>query len=514
MKFYEKMTLEEAQNLSNQLGFFSSHNHTEISNFRLRDCIIRIPDLINRSIELGYNGVCCTDHEALSAHVRLIQHYKDLKENGKLPENFKIGLGNEIYLIDNLEDVTTNYIPGVSKFYHFILIAKDKKGYEQLKRISSESAWKNWFKQNGMERVPTIKQELEDIIGNEKGHLVAQSACLGSELDNLILNLAKTDFQDKTIKKKIDTLIRWCIKIFGKEDFYLEIQPCVVHYDKEENKIVSDQMIVNQFMFKLAKGYGLKIVVTTDSHRLLKEDAGVHEAYLKADDDEKASNREVQSFYETTYLFDKAELIQTLSEYLTKEQIIMAFNGTMDVYSKIEFFDLYHPVIVPTDKKLPKFKIRNIFSEYYDKYEYIKKYSESDDIQDQYLLYLTENGFEKLDGWEDTTYHFVTYDKEGNISEESYKTITLEDKIARINEELSSFWQISEKINQKLSSYYTLVRGLVQEVMWKVSYTGPGRGSAGGSYICYLIEITQINPMKFDLPFWRHSSPLRPELPD
>ena len=58
------------------------------------------------------------------------------------------------------------------------------------------------------------------------------------------------------------------------------------------------------------------------------------------------------------------------------------------------------------------------------------------------------------------------------------------------------------------------IRGLIHEVMWKVSFVGIARGSCGGIYICYLSEITQINPLKFDLPFWRHSSPLRPELPD
>ena len=62
------------------LPFFSTHNHTEISNFRLRDCIIKLDELINRAIELGYNGICFTDHEALSGHVRLIKRYKDLKK--------------------------------------------------------------------------------------------------------------------------------------------------------------------------------------------------------------------------------------------------------------------------------------------------------------------------------------------------------------------------------------------------------------------------------------------------
>lgn len=520
------------------LPFFSTHNHTEISNFRLRDCIIKLDELINRAIELGYNGICCTDHEALSGHVRLIKRYKDLKKwrsildkyetweeleqkedkddvkkikknmkwLEKFSSDFKLGLGNEIYLIDRPEEAEK-----IAKFYHFILIAKDVKGYEQLRRISS-SAWEHWFKQGRMERVPTYKDELEAIIGDEKGHIIAQSACLGSELDNLILRYIETN--DIAYKKQIHHFIQWCIKVFGKENFFLEIQPCVIKQDEDGNNIPHEQAMVDQFMYVLADAYGLDVVCSTDSHFGAKEDAKIHEAYLKADDDEKASDREVAAFYETAYMFGKSELVETLSAFLTEEQITRAFNGTQKVYGMIEAYDLYHPTIVPTDKKLPSFKLRHIFKDWYDKYEYLSKFAHSDDIQDQYLLYLVEQGFDHHNQWGDSTYHFATYDENGNIIEEHDKTVTQEEKIARINEEFSSFWQISERLNQKLSAYYVLVRGLVHEVMWKVSFVGVARGSAGGSYVCYLSEITQINPLKYDLPFWRHSSPLRPELPD
>ena len=90
MVFYKPVTNEQASKIAKELKFFSTHNHTEVSNFRLRDCIIKIPDLINRSIELGYNGVCCTDHEALSAHVRFIRRYKEIKENKEKYDKLKV----------------------------------------------------------------------------------------------------------------------------------------------------------------------------------------------------------------------------------------------------------------------------------------------------------------------------------------------------------------------------------------------------------------------------------------
>ena len=69
-------------------------------------------------------------------------------------------------------------------------------------------------------------------------------------------------------------------------------------------------------------------------------------------------------------------------------------------------------------------------------------------------------------------------------------------------------------LNQKLSSYYVLVRNIVHEIMWKVSYVGPARGSVTGFYTAFLSEITQVNPLEYDLPEWRHIHPQRPELPD
>ena len=59
-----------------------------------------------------------------------------------------------------------------------------------------------------------------------------------------------------------------------------------------------------------------------------------------------------------------------------------------------------------------------------------------------------------------------------------------------------------------------LVRNIIHEIMWKVSYVGPARGSVTGFYTAFLSEITQVNPLEYDLPEWRHLHEQRPELPD
>ena len=173
----------------------------------------------------------------------------------KMDDDFKLGLGNEIYLIDDLSDVKENYESGVTKYWHFILIAKNPKGYEQIKRISSESAWKNWFRQGKMERVPTIKRELEEIIGEEKGNIIATTACLGGEFPNYVISYFRDG--NASAKRKIHEFVQWGINVFRKENFFFELQPT---FEKTCDDILAQhpQITFNKNAVMLAKAYGLR----------------------------------------------------------------------------------------------------------------------------------------------------------------------------------------------------------------------------------------------------------------
>lgn len=78
--------------------YFNNHAHTYYSNLRILDCINRPSELIDTAIKLGLAGICITDHESVSAWMEVNQYAKTIKE--KYPD-FKIGLGNEIYLTKN-----------------------------------------------------------------------------------------------------------------------------------------------------------------------------------------------------------------------------------------------------------------------------------------------------------------------------------------------------------------------------------------------------------------------------
>ena len=218
----------------NELDYMGNHNHTdEGSNLRMLDCTNKIEPLIDRAIELGYKGLSITDHSSISSHIRAIQHVKKLKEKG---QDFILGLGSEEYVIDDHIDIQENYVGGgETKFWHFIFIAKNLLGYEQLRMIDS-TAWDNSFMTGKMRRTPIDKKQIEDIIGDNKGNLLVSTACLGSELAEHSLEYLHNKNMES--KLKIHKLITWMCKTFGKDNVALEIQPSFQQDQIDYNKFL------------------------------------------------------------------------------------------------------------------------------------------------------------------------------------------------------------------------------------------------------------------------------------
>lgn len=289
------------------MSFFNCHNHTHYSNLRLIDCINKPKDLIDKAIQLGLSGIAITDHEALSAHIEVNQYMNKIHE--KYPD-FKIALGNEIYLTETREPK--------QNYYHFILIAKDAEGHKAL-RILSSKAWYNMY-YFVMERVPTLKSEVEEVMKEYKGHVIGTTACIGGELSQCILDellATKAGLHNEEAHQRIHHFINWGIDTFGKSDFYIECAP-------GESQ---EQIEVNRQLYLLARQYGLKMVVGTDSHYLSKELRFAHKAYLNSKDGE----REVDAFYEYAYLMDENEC---------RQHLLASFPEGFAAYGDPENFDI------------------------------------------------------------------------------------------------------------------------------------------------------------------------------
>lgn len=457
------------------MSYCSIHNHTEYSNIRLLDSINKVSSLFDRAIEIGLKGFAITDHECLSAHVQAVQKRKELVKAGKINEDFKLILGDEIYLIDDIEDYKENYTAATHSYYHFIVLAKDPIGYEALKEISS-TAWNNSYTQRGMERVPIEKRQLAAIMKDYKGHVIASTACLGGELAKFIVKLDEAERKEDVeksyfYKQKINDFIDFCEDTFGKDDFYLEMQPSTT----------KEQIIVNKRIISISGFYGLKVIYSTDSHYESKERRLIHKSYLNAMDGE----REVDDFYSFTYMMSIEEVYDLMKEYIPKNIFDIFTDNTLELMSKCENYDLFQPQIIPEVHVVPENFIKGKLNK-----EYLDKMNESEYEQDRYWVN-----------------YCVWSLKNKGLYNDSY--------LDRLNIEAKEMWLISEKLGVRMTSYYNTMQKII-EIVWDKgdSLVGPARGSATGFLSCYLLGITQMDPMKWNLPHWRHLTETRPELPD
>lgn len=453
------------------MSYTSLHNHTEYSNLRLLDCINKVEDIIQYAHDIGLKGMAITDHEALSAHIKALRYYKQKKKDDETWNDFKLILGNEIYLCrDGLSAET--YEKG-EKFPHFILLAKDEIGHGQLRELSTR-AWKHSFTMF-LTRTPTYYQDVEEIVKRNPGHLVASSACVGGWLGICKMNGAEHNAR---------AFIKWCKDLFG-DDFYLELQPA--RYQ--------EQIDYNKWLIWLGKETDTKCIITTDSHYLKKEDREVHSSFLNSKD----GDRETAEFYQYTYMMTPEEIVSLMNDYIEEKVLKEMLDNTNEINDKIAVYDLAQPQIVPhlSDDRVkhPEWKIWFSAFKIRDKFEYLNKYYNSPSEDDRYMLYL---GLMKL--------------HEMNLPQEKK-----DQYLERLEQELTECWLVSERLGQSISSYLLMVRNIIQ-IMWDKaeSLVGISRGSAGVMLINYLIGVTQMNPLEqgIYLPHWRFLERNKIELPD
>ena len=438
------------------------HSHTEYSNIRTLDSINKIPALVKYAREIGLKGISITDHACLSGHVQANILAQDiLKED---PE-FKLVLGDEIYLVDKRE----NNI----KYWHFILLAKDSIGHKQLRVLSSRS-WMQSYYDRGLERVPTLKSELEEIIKKDPGHLIATSACLGGELSSNVLEMERArrigDINAaETCKQNIINFVLWCKELF-KDDFYMEVAPAA-------NK---DQIIVNKKMVELSNCFGVKMVIGCDAHYLKKEDRFIHKSYLNS----KNAEREVDDFYTYSYLQTEEEIKENLTPSIVDLYDEMC-NNSMEIYNKIENYSLLHP---QTISKVPVKDYPKI-TQGMDKYPVLKSLLASDDIYDRYWVNQCLDALERK-----------------NLYNETY--------LSRLEEEADIKVAVGKGLGTNVLRYPIVLQHYI-DMMWEIGSTiGAGRGSSCSGLNHYLLGVTQLDPIKWNLPFFRYMNKDRAELPD
>lgn len=423
-----------------------TQNHTQYSNLRLRDCIIKENDLINYAIELGHEVVAITDHEAVCNAVKVEKIYKEIKKNHP---DFKVILGNEIYLCRNGLNAN-NFNKDYDRYWHFVLLAKDSTGHKQIREISTR-AWRRSYMARGMRRVPTYYQDLIDIIGANPGHVIGTSGCLGGALPTQLLR-AKNN---PDLYEKIYVWIDNMNKIFRQDNFYFELQP-------SESR---EQTYVNRQLIKLSNELDIPYIITTDSHYLKKEDKPIHKAYLNSQN----GDREVDDFYATTYMMSTEELESHMD--LTEEEFQIAYRNIRNIKDMCEDYSLMKPL------KIPRLPWRDLGSYTIDQKKWQNRIP--------YLNYFWNSSYEGDNHLADA----ICLKLEGN------KRLQTQEIYDAVNECLEMTWISSEVNKTHWSAYYLNLQKIIDSVWEAGSLVGPGRGSGVGFILLYLLDITQINPV-------------------
>ena len=431
------------------------HNHTRYSNLRLRDALATPEQLIDKAISLGLKGISISDHECISGHIKANQYAQRIEE--KYPD-FKVILGDEIYLVDERP---------CDEHYHYVLTAKDKIGYHQLKELSS-IAWLYSYSSKGMTRVDTLKSDLERVIKKNPGHLIGSSACLGGEVARSILELDKAERIMDTesaefYHNKIVNFILWNLSLF-KDDFYLEVQP----------GISKEQIIMNKRMRSIAECFNIKMIPTSDTHYLRPENRYVHKAFLNSENKE----REVDAFYQDAYLHTNEEMIEKFEKSgYEKEFVEQMFENSMEIYNKIEDFSLFHTQQVPKIE-VEEFPIQEPPQDLKE-YPQLSEMFYSKDKIDRYWINVCIN---KL--------------KETN----KYNKIYLDE----LEEEAEVKTIVGKKLNTNMFSYPVCLAHYISMIWECGSSVGIGRGSACAALNHYLLGITQLDPLQWSFPFFRY----------
>ena len=452
----------------NKLKFAGSlHNHTDFSNFRLRDAINTVESLIDYAIELGHEVVAITEHETIASSIRAEKYYNKIKKDNP---NFKLIRGNEIYLVRNGLNAN-NYNKDVDRYFHFILLAKDLEGHRQIREVSSR-AWNRSYIARRMRRVPTYYQDLIDIIGKNPGHVIGCTACLGGCLPTQLLRNRDTG------APSMDLIKRWIVQmqgIFGKDDFYFEMQPSF-------NK---DQIYVNHKLVELGAEFEIKYIITNDAHYLKKEDRPIHKAFLNS----QQGDREVDDFYATTYLMSDEEIRKYMEKEMGEEVLQSAYQTILEIKDKCEDYSLMKPLKIPRlNWKTPTINVKTHYGFYSNNIPYLKKFIESPYEEDRKLADI--------------------------IIETIFKNpleLSNQRTFDEINACLEDTWISSEVNGSRWSAYFLNLQNIIDSCWDAGTLVGCGRGSGVGFILLYLLGITQINPLreKSQTKRWRFLNPER-----
>ncbi|MDR0541517.1 MAG: DNA polymerase III subunit alpha, partial [Dysgonamonadaceae bacterium] len=453
------------------IPFVHLHVHSYFSQL---DGMSSITGLVDKAVRCEMKALALTDHGNMFGIKELYDYVK--KKNKDLPDDRRLKpiLGVEAYCARRTR--FDKAIKEDGNGWHLILLAKNKKGYQNLCKLVSTS-WVDGFYYH-----PRIDK---DCLEKHSEGLIVASACLGGEIPQKIMAGDIAGAEES---------ILWFKKLFG-DDFYLELQRHQTDKEGGDQTVYLRQVEVNKVLLELAQKTQTKVICTNDVHFVEEEHAEAHDRLicLGTGKDLNDTNR---LHYTKQEWFKSQEEMNAIFADLPE-----ALSNTAEIADKVEFYT------IDADALMPAFPIPESFA---TEEAYRKQYSE-EALREEFNRE-DDSRFDKLGG----------YDKVIRIKLEAdyLRELTLRKAKNRYGDPVPD--GVMERLEFELETmktmgfpgYFLIVQDFIQAARNMNVSVGPGRGSAAGSAVAYCLGITDIDPLKYDLLFERFLNPDRISMPD
>lgn len=437
------------------MSFLETHPESFVhlhlhTQYSLLDGAIRLKDLIKKAQEFGVPAIAQTDHGNMFG---AIDFYTQCKAAGIKPI-----LGSEIYFTPG-----SRFEKGALKKQKVVGSQDEMESRHQIHHLillcKNETGYQNLCKllsrayMEGFYYKPRADYEL---LREFKEGLICTTACLKGEVGYNFY----TDQDDRAIKA-----IEKLRDLFG-EDFYLEIQ---------ENGI-PEQKPVNEKIIKYARENNVKLVATNDCHYLTREDATAQEVLLCVQTGKTFADEQRMRLTTNEFFYKSPQEMREQFHYAPD-----ACDNTLEIADKCNVVfnwkdekgnQIYH---------LPDYPI------------------ETDETPADYFARHCREGLARR--FEGPHFAKLKLDPKWETEIRPQYLQRLEDEIAMI-------------IKMGFPGYFLIVSDFIRWAKNNGCPVGPGRGSGAGSIAAYALEITNVDPIPFNLLFERFINPERISMPD
>ena len=316
--------IEENLEKLDEISFSHLHNHSQ---FSVLQSTISIKDLVDAAAQEKMPAVALTDHANMMGAFHFVKEIGAYNKSVKAKNEAAVAnnepatekelkgiLGCEFFVCENHLDKTRK-----DNGYQIVLLAKNKKGYHNLAKMSSIAYTQGFY------YVPRIDRE---VIKKYKDDIIVLTGNLYGEVPSKVLNIGENQAEEALL---------WWKQEFG-EDLYIELMR---HNQEDENR-------VNPVLINFAKKHSVKLIASNNTYYWNQEDANAHDILLCVKDGEKQATPIGRGrgyrygLPNQEYYFKSAEEMKNLFKDIPE-----AISNVQEIVDKIEPFELARDVLLP-----------------------------------------------------------------------------------------------------------------------------------------------------------------------